>query len=136
MINSSLWIFILCSIFFFLNVFITLATAKAYANEFCNLIIESQETGLKGNIKRTSGPSLAPRQERLQNVIPDRCLPNIWMKKYSLLFVFNVLPGKLTGVLTFSLMKIMTSHPPFTVSVSFSTLRAAIIFSGFDFFPF
>lgn len=60
---------------FFLNTFITLATAKAYANKFCNLIIESQETGLKGNIKRTSGPSLAPRQEQLHNVIRDRCLP-------------------------------------------------------------
>jgi len=75
-----------------------LATAKAYANEFCSLIIDSQERGLKGNIKRTSGPSLAPRQEQLQNVIPDRCLLNIWVKKCSLLFVLNMLPGKLIWV--------------------------------------
>lgn len=55
------------------------------------------------------------------------------MKKYSLLFVLNMLPGKFTGALTFSFMKIMSTHPPFTASVSFLTVQAVIIFSGFDF---
>lgn len=121
--------------FFFFNDFMTLATAKACANEFCNLIVESQETGLKGNIKRTSGPSLAPRQEQLHNVILDRCLPNIWMKRCSLLFVFNMLPGKLTEVPSFCFTKAMTSHPH-SLPLSFLTSQAALIFSGFDFLPF
>lgn len=112
-------------IFFFFWTHLYPATAKAYANEFCNPIIESQETGLNRNIKRTSGPSLAPRQEQLRNVNPDRCLSNIWMKKYSLL---NMLPGELIGVLT-SVTKVLRSHPPFTVSVSFLNWQAGIVFS-------
>lgn len=114
--------------------FITLATSKAYANELCNLIIESQETGLKGNIKRTSGPSLAPRQEQPHNVIPDRCLPNIGMKKYALLFVFNMLPGMLTGVFTLSFMKVMTLHSLFLCR--FRLYRLLSYSQGLIFFPF